>query len=337
MAELRKNPLTGNWVIISCKRGKRPLSFFLEEKRNENEEKCPFCEGNEGTTPPEVFSYRQEKTAPDTPGWWIRVVPNKFPALSSKGQLNRQKKGIYERMNGVGAHEVIIETPHHVKDLFSFEPKEIEKIIWIYRRRLIALMKDPRFEYVLIFKNKGQKAGASFSHSHSQVIATPLIPKDIKEKLQSSKKYFDSEKKCIFCEIISEEINLKKRVLWDDENLLSFCPFASRFPYEMCILPKAHCSDFRKIDESIVKSLAIMLKKCINALNKILPGISYNYIIQTSPFSKSNLKYYHWHIEIIPRFTRIAGFEWGTGIYINHVPPEDAAKHLKKGIKRTKK
>ncbi|MBE0478524.1 galactose-1-phosphate uridylyltransferase [Candidatus Aerophobetes bacterium] len=330
MAELRKDPVIGRWVIVSTDRGRRPSDFVLEETpRVLDSKSCPFCEGNEAITPPEILSYRKCETCSNSPGWWIRVVPNKFPALRIEGELNKRGKGIYDLMNGIGAHEVIIETPQHVDDIFSLEQKAVEDVIWVYRERMIDLMKDVRFEYVLIFKNKGRDAGASLDHPHSQLIATPIVPKRVEEEIEGAKKYFDFKQRCVFCDVKNQEVESKERLLWQDENFVSFCPFASRFPYEMSILPKNHSSDFRKINEAEVKSLAWMLKKCINSLNEIIPGVPYNYIIHTSPSNKSNLKYYHWHLEVMPRLTSIAGFEWGTGFYINYVPPEEAAKHLK--------
>lgn len=329
MVELRKEPLTGNWVIISTERGKRPLEFTGEETIKKGGEKCPFCEGNESLTPPEIFSYRKKGTKPDTPGWWIRVVPNKYPALQSEGGLNKRKKGIYEVMNGIGAHEVIIEAPQHVEDIFFLGKKVIEKVIRAYRERMIDLMRDSRFKYILIFKNKGRAAGASLNHSHSQLIATPIVPKCVEEELKAARRYFDFKKSCIFCDIIGQEKNLKERVLWEDENFLSFCPFASRFPYEMWILPKRHSSDFEEINQSEIESLAGILKKCISSLTRISPHLPYNYVIHTSPCDRPDSKYYHWHLEIIPRLTVVAGFEWGAGFYINYIPPEKAARELK--------
>jgi len=255
-------------------------------------------------------------------------VPNKYPALKIGGDPNKREKGIYKMMSGIGAHEVIIETPHHIEDVFYLEDKVVEEMLWVYRERIIELMKNPHFQYVLIFKNRGIVAGASLSHSHSQLIATPLVPKRVEEELEGSKEYFELKGKCLFCNIVEQEIALEERLLWEDENFISLCPFASCFPYEMCILPKRHYSDFREIKKSEIKSLARILKKCVISLDKILPHIPYNYIIHTSPCSRPDLEFYHWHLEIIPRLSRVAGFEWGTGFYINYITPEEAAKYL---------
>jgi UDPglucose--hexose-1-phosphate uridylyltransferase len=332
MAELRRDPVIGRWVIISTERGKRPSDFTVEEPEVRQGEKCPFCEGNEASTPPEILSYRKNDTRPNTPGWWIRVVPNKYPALGREGKLQKSGKGIYDIMNGIGVHEVIIESPDHIEDVFILDHKAVEEVIWVYRERMIDLAKDPRLEYILIFKNKGRTAGASLSHSHSQIIATPVVPKRVEEELEGSRRYFDFKGRCVFCDIINQEIELKERLLWEDENFVSFCPFASRFPYEISIFPKRHISDFKEINKDEAMSLAGMLKKCLGSLNEVLPRIPYNYIVHTSPTHEPNLEYHHWHLEIMPRLTRIAGFEWGTGFYINYVLPEEAVQYLKRDL-----
>jgi len=329
VAELRKDPVIGRWVIVSTERGRRPSDFADEQVPTTEAVTCPFCEGNETMTPPEIYACRKDGTKPNTPGWQIRVIPNKYPALGIEGELHKRGQGIYDMMNGIGAHEVIVETPHHIEDVFSLEERVIEEVIWVYRERMKDLMKDPRFEYVLVFKNKGKAAGASLDHSHSQLIATPIVPKRVEEELEGSRNYFNFKKRCVFCDIIQQELDLKQRLLWVTEHFVSLCPFASRFPYEMSILPRRHCSDFKEIEEHEVRDLAALLKKCIGALTRIIPSITYNYIIHTSPYSYPHLDYYHWHLEIIPRLTKVAGFEWGTGFYINHVAPEEAVKHLR--------
>lgn len=329
MAELRKDPVLERWVIFSTERAGRPSDFVVEKGEKKKGTGCPFCEGNEEMTPPEILSYRKNGSKPNTPGWWIRVVPNKYPALRIEGELNKRQRGIYDMMDGIGAHEVIIESPQHLEDIFSLDQKSVEGVIWAYWDRVRDLAKDPRFEYVLIFKNKGKVAGASLNHSHSQLIATPVVPKRTEEELEGSKKYFFSTNKCVFCDIMNQELDSKERILGENEDFVSFCPFASRFPYEINILPRQHCSNFERITEREIKNLAAILKNCLNSLDRTIPHAPYNYLIHTSPYARANLDYYHWHLEIIPRLTRIAGFEWGTGFYINPVLPEEAARFLR--------
>ncbi|RLE13424.1 galactose-1-phosphate uridylyltransferase [Candidatus Aerophobetes bacterium] len=331
MPELRKNPVSGEWVIISPERGKRKFDFTSKTEEKKILE-CSFCEGHEDETPSEVFSIRKKGTKPDSPGWWIRVVPNKYPALSIGGKPDIEKNGIYLAMKGVGVHEVIIETPDHKKDLFNLENSYIAQVIRVYRDRLVKLAEKPFIKYVLIFKNQGREAGASSTHSHSQIIATPVIPGKIREELKKANRYYNSNKKCIFCDIISKELTLQRRVILENKLFLAFTPYASRFPFEICILPKNHDFVFQKItrDESIC--LAQILKDVIGAMNKALSNPSYNYFFHIPPGKKGFLKYYHCHLEIIPRLTKLAGFELGTGFYINPVSPEEAAARLRENI-----
>jgi len=266
MSELRQDPLTGGWVIISPRRNKRPFDFVSETKEEEATE-CSFCEGHENETPPEILSLRKKGTRPNTPGWWIRVVPNKYPALQLRGKANVRKRGIYKEMEGVGAHEVIIETPEHKEDLFSLEDEHIRKVIEVYRDRIVKLMKIPYIKYVLVFKNQGREAGASLRHSHSQVIATPIIPRNIQEELEGAKRYYELNKRCIFCDIMAQELALRKRVILENEMWVAFTPYASRFPYEICLLPKEHTFIFQYPKNTplsfrrwLMRSLLIYLK-----------------------------------------------------------------------------
>ncbi|MFH1784626.1 MAG: galactose-1-phosphate uridylyltransferase [bacterium] len=329
MPELRRDPVIGRWVIISTERGKRP-SDFSEGKVPEEETKfCPFCQGNEDKTPPEILSYREPGSGANKPGWWVRVVPNKFPALQIEGSLNRQGEGMYDRMNGIGAHEVIIETPHHDKTFDSLDPKKAEDIIWVYRDRMLDLSKDARFKYILIFKNHGASAGASLSHTHSQLIATPVVPKRVKEEIEGARGYYDYKERCVFCDIVKEELVSGIRVVSENDDFVAVSPFASRFPFEIWVLPKKHDCSFENIQKHEVVLLRRIMQDVLRRMGVVLNNPPFNYMIHTSPLGNTNLPHYHWHIEIIPKLIKIAGFEWGTGFYINPTPPEEATKHLR--------
>lgn len=331
MPELRKDPVIGRWVIIATERGKRPTDFHcVEPETTINGEHCPFCGGNEAKTPHEILCMREPGTAPDSPGWWVRTIPNKFPALMIEGELDRQGAGIYDRMNGVGAHEVIIETPEHHKSLADLEPHYIEKVLYCYRERMLDLKKDPRFKYILVFRNHRSSAGASLDHPHSQLIATPIVPKRVKEELRGALNYYNFKERCVLCDIVHQELKDKERIVVENEHFLTFTPYASRFPYEICIIPKGHKPCYESITNDEIPSLAQILKSSLMQLKKLLNDPPYNYILHTTPFSlPNNLRDYHWHIEIIPRITHVAGFEWGTGFYINSVIPEEAARDLR--------
>lgn len=327
MPELRKDPIIGRWVIISTERGKRPMDF-KREKREAVGGFCPFCPGNEDKTPPEVLAFRDPLSTPNAPGWKIRVVPNKFPALQIEGELDKRGNGIYDMMRGVGAHEVLIESADHAKSLACLPDDHIERIFWALRDRSVDLNKDPRFKYVLIFKNWGEEAGASLEHSHIQLIATPIIPKRAMEELGGAKFHFQLKERCIFCDIIKQEAEVGKRIVYSNDHFIAITPYASRFPFETWILPLEHISAFEKTNTEYFSALADIMKTVLQRMDKVLDEPPYNFIIHTSPCKTPDLEYYHWHIEIMPKLTRVAGFEWGSGFYINPTPPEDAAQIL---------
>lgn len=339
MSELRKDPIVGRWIIISEEQGKR-INEFLEKKQpvETKSDSCPFCDGHELKTPAEIFALRKDGTKRDGPGWHTRVVPNKFPVLKIEGDMGRTGIGMYDMMNGIGAHEVIIETPEHNKKLHEFDIQQIKYVLITYKQRLDDLSKDARFKYILIFKNDGEIAGASMVHSHSQLIATPIVPKRIKEQLEGSRNYFEYKERCIFCDILKEEIESRKRVVIENSFFVSFVPFAARFPFEIWILPKKHNAYFNRINEDELTSLAKILKETLQRINIALNNPSYNFILHIAPINIYMKKGptleedFHWHIEIMPRITRVAGFEWGSGFYINPVTPEESAKILRETI-----
>ncbi len=329
MPELRKDPISGRWVIISTNRGKRPSDFgqMIEQK---SEGFCPFCEGNEATTPPEVFAYRAEGTASDSPGWNLRVVPNKFPALQIEGELNKMGEGMFDKMNGIGAHEVLIETPFHDKTIPDMDIEHIGKMFGAFRERILDLKNDRRFKYIMMFKNYGAAAGASLEHPHSQLIALPVIPLVVKAEMNGAKTYYSYKDRCVFCDIIHQEKASTVRVVSENDDFIVVCPYAPRFSFETWIIPKRHSSVFENSDDNHYLSLARALKDTVTRLNKVLQNPPYNYIIHNAPlYEEHDVPYYHWHMEIMPKLTRVAGFEWGTGFYINPTPPEDAAQFLR--------
>jgi len=326
MPELRRDPVSGRWVIISVERGKRP-SDFPARFHTRRGGFCAFCEGNEYTTPPEIYAVRPEGSKPNTPGWSLRVVPNKFPALTIEGEIQKTAEGIYDKMNGLGAHEVIIETPDHNMTLSDLPLKQVEDILTAFHKRIIDLQRDKRLKYVLIFKNEGDAAGASLEHSHSQLIALPIVPRVVEQEMENAMRYFDYKERCIFCDIIHMEILTRTRLISENEDFVSIAPFASPSPFEIMILPRRHESNYRP--DSKLYLLAEILRKTLRQLDRVLGRPPYNMMIHTAPLRTENNEYYHWHIEIKPRLTTMAGFEWGSGFYINPTPPEEAAKFLR--------
>ena len=328
MPELRKDPIHGRWVIISTERGRRPSDFIVEAQRPSGGF-CPLCEGNEDKTPPEVLAFRNNGTPPNKPGWSLRVVPNKFPALRIEGDLDREGEGIYDKMNGIGAHEVIIETPQHQESLATLPLPAVKNVLWAYRERIIDLRRDVRLRYVLVFKNHGVAAGASLEHSHSQIIALPIIPKRVTEELEGAKNFFQYKDRCVFCDIIRQELSQKKRVVSENKAFVAIAPYASRFPFETWILPKTHHPSFEFMESFEYEEVAHILSDTLQRMNRVLDQPPYNYVIHSSSFPDVDKDYYHWHIEIMPKLTKVAGFEWGTGFYINPTPPEEAAEYMR--------
>lgn len=306
-----------------------PKDLHMTPHHYEDAANCPFCYGNEYMTPPEIQAFRNPKTEKNTAGWQVRVVPNKFPALQIEGNLDRRGLGIFDMSNGIGAHEIIIETPYHEKDLSDLEPGEIGNVLKMYCLRSLDLQKDKRFKYLMIFKNYGSGAGATLDHNHSQLIALPMIPKNVIEELKGSGAYFEFRERCIFCDMIRQELDEKERIITQNDHFIAFCPFASRFPFEMWVMPKEHQLSFHDISDGSIASMAGILKEVLVRMKAVLNDPPYNFIIHTSPIDGEERQGYHWHMEIMPRLSRIAGFEWGTGFYAVSTPPEIAIKYLK--------
>ena len=329
MPELRKDPVTGRWVIISTDRAKRPSDFSREHANIKGGEFCPFCPGNESKTPPEILSYRHSENRHRGCAWNLRVIPNKFPALGIEGDLDRQADGMFDKMNGIGAHEVVIETPEHMETLATMPAKRLEDLLWAFRDRILDLKKDRRFKYILVFKNHGEAAGASLEHPHSQLIALPILPKQVVEELEGAKRYFANKERCIFCDVIHQELEAGVRVAAENQDFVTLAPYAPRFPFETWILPKRHESAFENATSSVYENLARMLGSVLRKAVRVLDDPAYNLVVHSSPLQEDTHDYYHWHVELIPKLTKTAGFEWGTGFYINPTPPEEAARFLR--------
>lgn len=331
MPELRKDPVVGRWVIISTERSRRPTNF-TPVRIEKSSSFCPFCPGHEDKTPPEVYAVRPSGGAPNTPGWIVRVVPNKFPALQIEGALDRRGEGLYDKMNGIGAHEVVIEGPVHDEDMADMTVEHLVEVLRAYRERMVDLHRDRRFRYVLLFKNHGPEAGATLEHSHTQLVATPIIPKILQEELEGARHYFELKERCVFCDIIQQETEEHngRRVVTQNDRFLAIEPFAPRFPFETWILPRRHDASFQTVEEEAeFVDLAAILKDTLQRLNRALDRPPFNFVVHTAPVVDGDLEYYHWHIEIMPKLTRVAGFEIGSGFYINPTPPEDAAQYLR--------
>jgi UDPglucose--hexose-1-phosphate uridylyltransferase len=338
MSILRKDPVSSGWVIIAEERGERPQDLKVSEEQK-RDGPCPFDEGNEAMTPREIVAYRKPGTAPNTPGWRVRTIPNKYAALHIEGELARQGEGIYDMMNGIGAHEVVIESPQHNNDMADYSQEKMAEILRMYRERATDLLRDVRFKYIQIFRNYGFAAGASLPHPHSQIIALPITPRWVKEELGCAQSYYELKERCLFCDIVNQELESKSRLVHADDAFISFEPFASKFPFETWIMPRRHQADFTRISDDEMNKLAVALPRTLHALKEVLSDPPYNFIVHSAPQLEPErpgvetlADDYHWHIEIYPRISKMAGFEWGTGFYINTVVPEKAAEYLRQAL-----
>ena len=324
MPEIRKDPVFGRWVIIASGRGRRPNEFRAAPGGHA----CPFCPGHEEQTPPTIFSL----PGPDG-RWRLRVVRNKYPALEAGGASGYRREGIYDSMDGLGLHEVVIETPRHDERLEALPDAEVADVLKTFAARVREFRKDPGIKFVMIFKNHGRNAGASLLHPHSQIVAMPMAPLRVLQEIDGAAQYHRERGSCVFCDVVRQEGALKKRVVAETGDFIAFEPYASRFSFETWILPKGHVSHFEDISDGTAEALAPVLKAVLGKLHASLPELSYNLIIHTMPVQEAPAAHYHWHIEIMPKLTHVAGFEWGTGFYINTVSPEDAAATLNAGKK----
>ncbi len=327
MSELRKDPISGRWVIISSDRGKRPAEY-PDQRAKKRGGFCPFCGGNERTTPDEVLAFR-DNGQPNGPGWRLRVVPNKFPALQIEGDLSKQGEGMFDKMNGLGAHEVVIESPDHNATLANLPLRAVEEVLRAFRDRMEDLKKDRRFQYTLIFKNEGLTAGATLEHSHSQLIALPIVPIQVQEEIDGCRRHYDLKERCIYCDILHQEMQSRVRLVAETPLFAALAPYAPRFAFETWIMPKRHVSCFSCSTSDDYRELAFLLQNTLRRLDRALSFPPYNFVIHTSPFRDEVNEYYHWHIELMPKLTNVAGFEWGSGFYINPTPPEESAKFLR--------
>ena len=329
MPELRKDPITGRWVVISIDRQKRSNDFIMQRGTVIGREHCPFCPGHESMTPPEVLAYRPNG-GPNGPGWDLRVVPNRFPALRVEGTLDRQGEGMFDRMSGIGAHEVVIETTDHDKTFATMSEQEIVRVLWAFRDRVHDLKNDIRFRYILLFKNHGAGAGATLEHGHSQLIALPIVPNFVREELDGAKRHYADKERCVFCDIVHQEMTAGRRIVDANADVVAMAPYASRVPFETWLLPRIHASRYEDAPRHVVESLAAILKSLVSRLDRTLEKPPYNLIIHSAPLREDAGPFFHWHVEVMPRISRVAGFEWGSGFYINPTSPEEATDVLRR-------
>ncbi len=328
MSELRKDPIVGRWVIIASDRGRRPNAFGAGREPFPKGI-CPLCPGNEHLTPPEIVAIRGDRSEPDTPGWHARDSPHRAPAREVEGELERRGFGLFDQMSGVGAHEVLVESPHHGTELADLDAEAFRNVLLLFLERMVDLRKDRRLRYLLLFKNHGSEAGASLEHTHSQIIAMPIVPRQVAEEIEGAEQHFRRKERCIFCDLIDQEQRERLRVVSDTGHFIVLQPFASRCPFETWILPKRHSSDFDDMAAEEIDALGSVFRDTLRRLKSALDDPSYNFVVHSGPLQEERLSHFHWHIEIMPKLTHVAGFEWGSGFFINPTAPEEAARFLR--------
>jgi len=330
--EYRRDPVTGRWVLIAPERAARPLALSHvkpHDRRDAERDRCPFCEGREENTPLERFAIRAPGSVANGPGWQLRVVPNKFPAVRPLANTDPIGRGLLESVPGYGEHELVIPCSRHESNPVHLTTAEFAALLGAYRERLLTLADDPRLAYATIFQNVGAEAGASLAHLHSQILATPFVPDAVQLELDGSKSHFASAGRCVFCELLQHEIATGERVVLTTPNFVALLPFAGRFAYEVWVLPRTHESRYEALTDELTQELAEVLRTVLSRLDGVLAEPAYNYYLHTSPLRSPTLPHYHWHLELIPRTARAAGFEWGSGCFINTVAPERAAAELR--------
>lgn len=316
------------WVIIATERARRPQPAEHPCYQPSGID-CPFCNGAEEETPHETLSFRLEGTRPNKPGWWVRVVPNKFPALQpSRVVWATSEDGLFEHLEGHGVHEVVVESPHHRQTIDELPVNQVTEVFWAIQHRMKHFSWQPGIVHAQVFKNHGREAGASLEHPHCQLLAMPVIPVLIEEELAGCQRARNLYGGCPFCRMIEAELEDARRIVAANDLFVAFCPYASRFPYETWIVPRRHREHFHELEADEVPALAALMQNVVQRITCGLGNPAYNYMLHTAPF-RSLGAHFHWHIELFPRTTRVAGFEWGTGCYINPTPPEMAAAFLR--------
>lgn len=334
MSILRQDPTTQEWVIMATDRAKRPHDVgkgAAPRVSAPREESCPFCPGNEGRTPPEVLRIPDGQGT----GWAVRVMSNRFAALEGSGEPRHREEGpLFREMNGVGYHEVIVETPGHDRIMPLMTDAEVEQILHAHQARYRALREDPRVQYIIIFKNHGERAGTSLEHPHSQPVAAPIAPMQMRRKYEVAISHYDDTGRCLYCDLVKAEVEARKRLILETDRFVVFHPFASRVPFETWIAPKLHQPSFGRVSREDLAALARVLRGTLAALSNGLGNPAFNYILHTAPIEDETKHYYLWHIQILPRVSTIAGFELGSGIYITTVIPEESAAVIRELMPR---
>ncbi len=327
MPELRLNLITREWVIIATERAKRPDDFRQKKDKKylpERVSDCPFCPGNEGKTPGEIMQLSSDDE------WKIRVTPNKFAALNIEGERQRINEGLKHLVTGVGRHEVIIESNLHNTTIALMPQNDVADVISSYKNRFLDIYNDPRIEHVIIFKNHGERSGTTIVHPHSQIVGTPVIPLQVRDRVEETTRYFDNTGECLMCATVRTEFAEGRRIILDSKHFLTFIPYAALSPFHTWIFPKRHMASFGDINDEEITDLAYSLKTVLLKFYNGIENPDYNYVIRSESPKESGSEYFHWYLSIVPRVIQAAGFELGSGMYINTSLPEEIAEFLRR-------
>lgn len=330
-SRLHKDPVTQRWVVISPDRDELPRPELSMLPPGLLAEACPFCPGNEGKTGPEIYAERQPGSAKNGPGWWVRVVPDKHPILHIEGGLEKSAEGMYDSMNAIGAHEILIETPAHDRHWADLEVLQIERVLRACQQRILDLRNDVRFRHVIWVKNQGVSASL-LHHPHSHIVASPFIPRAIEEELKGFGDHVRWKERCVLCDMVRQETAVGRRIVLREGGILIFEPFAPRFPYESWIVPTDHGHDFGATRGPVLRDLARAIQGALSRIRRLMKDPPYSLVLHSSPLGEFTREEYHWHFELVPRPPQALGLEWGTGIYINPIPPEVAAERLRQVV-----
>lgn len=328
MSEFRQNSVTKEWVIIAPERAKRPDQWKQERPVRDPlppyRDGCPFCPGHEEMTPPATYSLQADDA------WSLRVVPNKFAALAPTRTPTRHAEGPFLQADGFGIAEVVIESPRHDESLSTLPVETIEQVLRAFKLRHVAMAADPRISLVTIFRNHGPLAGTSLEHPHSQIIATPIVPPHVRDPWREAQEHYDTFGTCAYCELLRAEIKQESRLIGETDHFVAFCPWSSKTPFEVRIYPRRHHASYTWSHDSELYDLAFLLKDSLERLRVGLGNPDYNLLIRSAASGDEDARHLHWYMVIVPKLSTTAGFEMGTGIYINPTAPEVAAEFLRK-------
>ena len=327
MSELRRDPVSGRWVVIAPERSRRPQDFTPQPVGALGGDLCPFCEGQEAVAGREILAWRDPASAPDGPGWQVRVVANREPALRVESTLDEATDPLFQSLGGLGAHEVVIESPDHRASFATMTGEAVGRVLWAWRERLRDLRKDMRLKSFVVVKNVGAMAGALLDHAHSQLLALPLVPRHLGEEVAGAVAYHAEHNRCVFCDLIAAEIRRARRLVCENDGAVVLAPFASRVPFETWVIPRAHHARFDDCSDATLAAVAERLHDVVRRLHVALVSPPFTLLLHSAPVGEEGAAY-HWHLELIPRLTPVNGLAWD-GVYVNGVAPEEAAAVLR--------